>query len=131
MQCLFVTKKGRASTYPFRGKEIGDRHGREPLLHEISNELRNLIGGGIEREMPSIDDVHFGLRHVAAIGFRLRWIERKLILAPDHEQARLLLAHPRLPLWISIDIRAVVVEEVALNLGLARLVQKVKFIGPQ
>jgi hypothetical protein len=40
------------------------------LLHEAAHELGNLIRCGIECEMLAIDDVHFGLRHVAAIGFR-------------------------------------------------------------
>jgi hypothetical protein len=45
--------------------------------HEVTDVLRNLLRGRIEREMPSIHDVHFGLRHVAAIGFRLRRVERR------------------------------------------------------
>src|SRR5580692_2601296 len=36
----------------------------------------DLIRRGIQREMPSIDDVHFGLRHVATVGLRFRRIER-------------------------------------------------------
>jgi hypothetical protein len=44
---------------------------------------------------------------------------------------RLLLSHPRLPRRLSIDVCAVVVEEVALNFGLARLVQKSEFICPE
>jgi hypothetical protein len=42
------------------------------LLDEATNEPRNMIRRAVEREMPAIDDVHFGLRHVVAIGFRLR-----------------------------------------------------------
>jgi hypothetical protein len=41
-----------------------------PLLHEAPDELRNLIRRGIERKMTRIEDVDFGLRHVAAIGLR-------------------------------------------------------------
>ena len=32
-------------------------------------------------------------------------IERKIVSAPDHQQTRLLLAHPGLPLWIGVDIK--------------------------
>lgn len=45
-------------------------------------ELHNLIRSGIEREMAAIHDVHFGIRHVAAMRVRLR---RKRV---DFEQAR-------------------------------------------
>jgi hypothetical protein len=44
----------------------------------------NLIRCGIEREMARIEHVDFCLRHVAAIGFRLRELEGEVILTPDH-----------------------------------------------
>ena len=102
-----------------------------PLLHEAPDELRNLIRCGIEREMARIEDVDFGHRHVAAIGLRFRKLERQVVFAPEDEKPRLLLTHPSLPLEVGVDIRAVVVEEVALKVGLAGLVEKGKFIGPE
>src|ERR1700684_893180 len=99
--------------------------------NKAPNDLRNQIRRGIEREMPAIDDVYFGFRHVATIRFRLRRVKRRFILTPDHQKARLLLAHPSLPLGVVLDVRAVVEEEVALNFGLAWLVEKIIFIGPQ
>src|SRR5713226_3460991 len=102
-----------------------------PLLHEAPDELRNLIRCGIEREMTRIEDMEFGLRHVAAIGLRFRKLERQVVFAPEDQKPRLLLAHPSLPLGVGVDVRAVVVEEVTLNVGLAGLVEKGKFIGPE
>src|SRR6266567_6481336 len=99
--------------------------------HEGPDELRNLIRCSIEREMARIKDVDFGLRHVAAIGLRFRKLERQVVFAPEDEKLRLLLAHPSLPLGVSVDVCAVVVEEVALNVGLAGLVEKGKFIAPE
>src|ERR1700680_2173179 len=84
-----------------------------PLLHEAPDELRNLIRCGIEREMARIEDMDFGLRHVAAIGLRLRKLERQVVLAPQDEKPRLLPAHPCLPLRIGLEVRAVVVKQVA------------------
>ena len=81
--------------------------------------------------MTAIHNVNFRVGHIPAIGFRLGGIERALILAPDHQQMRLILAHPRLPLGIGFDVGPVVVEEVALNIGLAWLVEKIKFIRPE
>ena len=40
-------------------------------------------------------------------------------------------AHPCLPLRVGVDVRAVVIEEVTLNIHLARLTKKSKFIGPK
>ena len=53
--------------------------------HEAPNELRNFVRRGIEREMASVDDVHFGLWDIAAISFRLRGVEREFVLTPDHQ----------------------------------------------
>src|SRR5439155_15808729 len=58
-------------------------------------------------------------------------IEREVILAPDHQQARPLLAHPCLPLRIGLHVGSIVVEQIALNVGLAGLIEKIKFIGPE
>ena len=49
-------------------------------FHEGPDELRNLIRCGIEREMARLEDVDFGLRHVAAIGLRLRKLEGKVVV---------------------------------------------------
>ena len=95
------------------------------------HELRDLIRSPIEREMARIEDMDFGLRHVAAIGLGFRKLEGKVVFAPEDEKPRLPLAHPNLPLGVGVDVRAVVVEEVALNVGLAGLVEKGKFIGPE
>ena len=81
--------------------------------------------------MTTVDNVHFGVGHISPVGFRLGGVKRRLILAPNHQQARLLLTHPGLPFGIVFDVGAVVVEEIALNLGLAGLTEKRKFIRPQ
>src|SRR5438094_6806543 len=81
--------------------------------------------------MARIEHVDFGFGHVAAIGLRLRKLEGEVVFAPEDEQPRLLLAHPGLPLGVGVDVGAVVVEEVALNLGLAGLAEKGKLIGPE
>src|SRR6202034_1240289 len=59
-------------------------------IEEASDESGDLIGGGIQCEMASIDDVHFGLGHIAAVGFGLRGIEGEFVLAPKDQEARLL-----------------------------------------
>src|SRR5436190_21803780 len=82
-------------------------------------------------KMTCIQHMDLGIRHVAAIGLRFRKLERQVVFAPQDEKPGLRLTHPSLPLGISFNIGTVVVEEVALNVGLARLAEKSKFIGPQ
>ena len=43
----------------------------------------------------------------------------------------MLFAHPGLPLRIGLDIGSVVVEKIALDLGLAGPIQKIKLVGPE
>ena len=79
--------------------------------------------------MAAIDDVHFGVGHIAFVRVGLRRIERQLVLAPNDQQARLILLHPRLPLRIIFDVGAVVVEKIDLNVALSRPVEKIIFVG--
>src|SRR2546426_11245462 len=57
--------------------------------------------------------------------------EREVVFAPEDEQPRPRLAHPGLPLGVGLDVGAVVVEEVALDVGLAWPTEKREFIGPE
>src|SRR5216117_2958503 len=93
-------------------------------VEKIANQFRDLIRGGIEREMTSVEYVDPSARHISSIRLRLRQLEREIVFAPDHQQSRLSLTHPRLPRGIRLDVRAVIIEEVALNVGLTWLVEK-------
>ena len=81
--------------------------------------------------MPCVEDVDIRVRHVPSIAFRLADIKRGIVLAPEDQELRLCLPQLGLPLWVSIDIRSVVVEEIALNLSLPRRVQKCVLISPK
>src|ERR1043166_7884775 len=81
--------------------------------------------------MTSVEDMDLCFWHVLAVAFRLAEIEREIVFAPNDEKLRLCLSHPSLPLRIGVDVRSVIVEQIALNLCLPGLVDKIKFIGPQ
>src|SRR5438034_4383668 len=81
--------------------------------------------------MTGVEDMNLSVQDVLAVPFGLNKIEREVVLTPNHQQARLLFAHPCLPLWIRVYISSVIVEQIALNLRLSWLVQKGKFIGPE
>ena len=90
-------------------------------LHEIMHQRRNLIGFRVEREVAGVENVNLGVGHILPVALRLAEIERQVMLAPDHQQTRLLLAHPGLPLGVGVDVRSIVVEEVGLNIRLSGL----------
>ena len=81
--------------------------------------------------MARVENVHLRLRHILTVTFRLAWIEREIVPAPNDQQLRLRLLHPRLPLRIGVHIRAIVVEKIALNLRLSRRIEKCILIRPQ
>src|SRR6266851_3498686 len=96
-----------------------------------SDQCGDLICSSVQCEMTRVENVNFSVRYILAIALRFAGIEREVILAPDHQQARLLGAHPCLPLRIGVHIGSIVVKQVALNLGLAGLVEKIEFICPE
>src|SRR5207244_13482213 len=75
-------------------------------FHELTHNRRNLVGLGIEREMPGIENMYYRLRHIFAIALRLAGIKSQIVLAPNHQHARLFLMHPPLPLGIRVDVGA-------------------------
>ena len=60
---------------PLRRSQRLLRNIQPPLLHEATNKLRRLVRRGVEREVTGVEDMDFGLKDVAAIGFRLRKVE--------------------------------------------------------
>ena len=71
----------------------------------------------VQSEMTGVENVDFRIRHVLAVAFRLSRIEREIVLAPNHQQARLLLAHPGLPFWVGVNVRPIIVKQIALDLA--------------
>jgi hypothetical protein len=82
--------------------------------------------------MTSFEDVNLSARHLLPITAPVRRDRRtsQVIPAPDHQQPRLPLAHPRLRLRIGVYIGPIVVKQVALNLCLGWL-RKTEFVGPK
>src|SRR5579864_5690638 len=81
--------------------------------------------------MAAVNDVDLGARNVLAVALRLARVKRCFVFAPDHEQPRLPFAHPLLPFRIGVNVSSVVVEKIALYLGLPGPIQKIKLVGPE
>src|SRR6202043_3471655 len=78
-----------------------------------------------------VEDVDFRVRYVLAIAPRLAQVKREIVFAPDDQKLWAGIPEPGLPLGVGVDVRAVVIEKVTLNIHLAGLAKKGKFIGPQ
>src|SRR4030088_2284790 len=81
--------------------------------------------------MASVEKVNLCFRQIPLVAFRFGQVKRWVELTPDHQKSWLPLTHPRLPLRVRVNVGAVVIKEVALNLRLDGLAQKGKFIRPE
>ena len=98
-------------------------------MDKASDQGGDLICSRVQCEMTSVEHVNLRVRHIVAISFRLRELERAVIPSPDHQQAWMRESQPCLPCWVGVDIGSIVVEQVASNVSLAGLAEKGKFIG--
>ena len=66
---LAKSARRRLSELVHHESREGDRHGDSHLLRldEIADVLGDRVGGGVEGEVAAIDDVHFGVRHIATV----------------------------------------------------------------
>lgn len=74
----------------------------------------------LEGEVSGIEQDHLRTGNVSLVRLRARGNEERVILTPDREQRRLLLAKILLEAGVSIDIVTIVVENVELDVGVPR-----------
>ena len=77
----------------------------------------NLRMMAFEGKVSAGDEMDFGIGQVALEGFGSSGDERRIVLAPDSQQRRLVVAKVLLELRIKSQVRAVVEDEVVLHLG--------------
>jgi hypothetical protein len=99
--------------------------------HKASHQCGDFIRSRIQGKVAGVEYVHFGFGNVLAIAFRFTEIEGQIVLTPDHQEPWLFLTHPRLPFRICVYICPIVIEQITLNVSLARLTKKRKFICPE
>jgi hypothetical protein len=78
-----------------------------------------------------LEEMDLGVGHVAAVGLRLGRQEGRVVAPPRHQQRRPVRAQPLLPGRVAGDVGAVVVEEVGLDVMLARPPEERELVGPQ
>jgi hypothetical protein len=78
-----------------------------------------------------VEEMNLGPGHVPPVGFRLGGQERRVVAAPEHQQRRLVRTQPLLPGRVAGDVRAVVVEQVGLDIVHAGPAEEGELVGPQ
>src|SRR6188768_1017947 len=89
------------------------------LVQESEHQRGDLVVLLIPREMAGLEQMYLGGRHVTLVRLAAWADERGIVLAPDHEGRRLVLAQPGLPGRIGGHVRPVVVQKRRLDLALA------------
>src|SRR5262245_15501886 len=87
---------------------------RDLTVKEIADEWHHFVGFVLERKMPRVDQVKLDLGQVALVRVSAVGREDLVVLAPDDERRRLMLAEICLHLRIKLHIGAIVVEQVHL-----------------
>ena len=102
-----------------------------PALQESPGQVRDQVGLLVESEVAGVQDVHLGVWHVPAVCLGLLDLERGVVAAPYDLQGWLAFAEPVLPGGIARDVGAVVVEQIGLDVLLARSAEEGELVGPQ
>jgi hypothetical protein len=74
---------------------------------------------GLQREVPGVGQMDFGIRDIVFERFGADGDEDHVVLAPDREQRRLVCAQIPVILRIPRNIAAIVDKQVELDLGVA------------
>ena len=87
---------------------------RQFAAEEVADQRGDLVRMRFQREVARVEQMHFGVGDVAAVGFGAGRQEGCVVLAPDGQQRRLVGAEIRLECRIQGDVAAVVEDQVEL-----------------
>src|SRR5262249_62215801 len=88
---------------------------RNPSGKKIADQRDDLVGLVLQREMAGVEEVELGVAKVALVRVRTVGGEDRVVLAPDDQRRRPVLAEIGLNGGIEGHVGAVVVEEVELD----------------
>src|SRR5512138_3077130 len=88
----------------------------ERLVEEAKDLGPDLLHVCLEREVPRVEEMHFGVWIVTLESIRARRQEERIVLAPYGQQRRPLLAEVRLKLRIEPHIAGVIEKQIELDL---------------
>jgi hypothetical protein len=94
-------------------------------LKELNYKGPNLNSMTFHGEVACIQQMHFCLWQILLECLCARCHENLIILPPDCQQRHLALFQPRLPRWILVHVRPVVIKQVQLDVFVARAIHQV------
>ena len=113
------------------GPMVGDRDDLFDLsAEEVADQRHHFVGLVLQSEMAGVDEVKLDLGKVALIGIRAIGGEYLVVLAPDDQRGRPVLAEIGLDRRIERQVGAIVVEEIHLDFGVARPVEQGLVVDP-
>src|SRR5688572_13947460 len=99
-------------------------------VEETTNQRCHLIELVFEREMSRVEDMKLRRGKIAKIRMRALLGKYLVVLAPDDQRRRLALAEELLKLRIERHVGPVVIEQVELNVFIARPIQQRLIVNP-
>src|SRR5215813_8060471 len=93
---------------------------RDLTVQEIADERHHLIGLVLKREMTRVDQMKLEVANVTLVRVSAVGREDLVVLAPNYERRGLMLAEICLHLRIKRHIGSIVVEQVHLDIAVAR-----------
>src|SRR5215475_6208689 len=103
---------------------------RDLTVQEIADERDHLVGLVLKREMTRVDQMKLEVAKVTLVGVSTVGRKYLVVLAPNDERRRLMLAEICLHLRIERHIGSIVVEQVHLDIAVARAIEKHLIIDP-
>src|SRR5262249_23949507 len=88
---------------------------RHLLIIEASDLADDLVETVLDGKVPGVQPVQLGMRNILEIRLAPLACEEDVVLSPDNDRLRLLLSEERLPLWVELYVRPIVVEEIELD----------------
>src|SRR4029453_2603092 len=112
---------------PASRRRCGCAGAADDLLGVESVDVRHdLFEGVLDGEVAAVEHVQLGVGQVAQVGAAAFGREEDVVFAQKDDRLRLPLPEERLPLRIQVDVGAVVVEEVDLNLARIRALEEMQ-----
>ena len=83
---------------------------------EIADRRSDFVAVRLKGKVARVEEPHLGARDVALERLRARWQEERIVLAPNRQKPRLVLAEIGLEFRIEHNVALVVAEEIELRL---------------
>src|SRR4029453_8919846 len=116
---------------PRARRRCGCAGAADDLLGVETLDVRHdLLEGVLDGEVAAVEHVQLGVGQVAQVGAAPLGREEDVVLAPEDERLRLPPPEERLPLRIQVDVGAVIVEEVDLDLARIRALEEMQIHVP-